>query len=205
MNRYENSVTDLIRNVWEHVGMEYRAGKIPSKQHLSALFLGLLQPSDYDIFIQPKLDLGATCNQLQAKEPDLLLTQENEVKAVIHLNYAPSGGVHFDDSLALLNAFNQASDSCTFPLTRDAKTGTWNEQDRYSIASGCVFGLFSVAWAKTSVFHLDEIHNSDYESLRASGRFIQGQGKISKTGAAFSLITGATSQRLSLDLSHSAA
>lgn len=132
------NIEDAFRKAWVKVGLEYADGAICSERHMQAVLYSELKKSLVvmlcDVHIEPSIE-GINMDTLKGKIPDILISYNNKIVAVIELKYTPTSFPPYKKDVDTLCSFRKHSGSdAIIYLKTDPKTGEWNTFEEFKIA-----------------------------------------------------------------------
>lgn len=173
---------------WQEMKVKYEEGLFCSERHFQAELFHLLYSNpefkkNYKLFIEPIIyDKGDTLTSYELKGiiPDMILSKDEKIVAIIELKYVPHGYVSFEKDIKNLSKFYRIKDTKTlFYLLADKKSGDWDYEKPFTLDSNLVL-IYGLIGNKESycITNPDEIWTSKYTSLDAIPKFAQFNGSI---------------------------
>jgi hypothetical protein len=147
MNTMEEIINLLKSNWGVQIKAEYDKGNVCSERHLQAMLFGLLyttfKDSDYVVWVEPTLD-GEKGAPLKGLIPDLIITKENNIIAVIELKYVPHGFAKFKRDIEKLVEMDCEA-GLSVPLKVIPSSGLWEKDNMFTFSKSTlyVFGVIS--------------------------------------------------------------
>lgn len=159
------SVNNALIEAWIAQRRFYQNGIICSERHLQALLFHELCSrigAEFEIYVEPRLEIKSGDKSLNGKKPDLLIcNKERKVTHMIELKYVPFAYPEYQGDIKKFTDWKKANAQIKFPLKTVANSGQWNYQDLYQIdqQTQTVYGI--IAKADAHAFSLLSEHEID--------------------------------------------
>lgn len=138
-------VSDLLLEIWTGpIKENYSRGKICSERHLQCELYHLLRlNSNLDVWIEPTL-IVKTGDTGRTMKPNLLISQANEILAVLEIKNVPDGEAAYKADVEKLVLF-ESSSTATYHLETDLATGRFKQDVEFKISKHllCVYAAIS--------------------------------------------------------------
>ncbi len=118
-----------LQEVWEQVGEDYKKGLINSESCLQAVLYKVLREKaesmgNAKVFVEPVIDYHESGSP--KLKPDLLLCEDNKIKAIFELKFAPSWYPDVRGDLdKYKNLLNENTNHSPYYAERIPNTGGW--------------------------------------------------------------------------------
>lgn len=184
------SLETSLDNIWKELRKYYMEGKICSERHLQAILFHLMQnettfDQEFQVFIEPKIytkpEEGKK-NVIHGLIPDMLITHNTQIVAVVELKYCPYSYVPTLKDLQTFSRFQSMQNSPTkILLLTDPQTGNYNETG-FTLSVNLLFVYGVIGQEESDAFTLGEILWSDKKYVpQPITRYVYMKGLINKT------------------------
>lgn len=161
-----DKLVEILIELWNTViQASYKKGILCSERHLQAEiyqhFTNRTDTSEYQMWVEPMLELYYKKAENGKFKPDLVITQDLQVICFIELKYIPWRNVNFQYDIDKLAMYQNDNLNKIFPLRTEPITGNWSVVHKYTIAPD-VLTVFAViakyeAWAHGPDSYYEEI------------------------------------------------
>ena len=174
-------LNNILTEIWENnIKDTYEKGEICTEHHLQAELYYQIKNSqklkEYRIWVEPTLDTED--NEIRKKlkiKPDLILTFNNTIQAIIELKFKPDGEVHYTKDIEKFKYFSQKNKPKVAIRTNE-QTGRWDSNKPFQYSHDVLF-VFAVI-AKDDFAHA--LNQSKWEKLKIPSNFLHLVGKINE-------------------------
>lgn len=153
---------EKLKEIWQNIHQEYKKGEICTERHLRAELFHQLKMNlgdDYNIWVEPTLE--ANKENIKVKIiPDLLISKNDRLVAVIELKYKPSREVHFKKDIEKFQHFN--AKYLKIAIETDPNTGNWIKEKELKINDEILFVFAVVANSKAWALKYEKVNENNH-------------------------------------------
>lgn len=156
-----NRIADAFKAVWVQVQTIYYQGRIISERHMQAEIYRLLRANpefdrEYQIWVEPKIEFKQPNidSYLKGTIPDMVITRDEEIVAVVELKYTPLGFLPFEKDVTNLMLFNKLRGNGNYKIALRVNhlTGDYDANHGFSISKDLLLVYCAMARKDSHAF-----------------------------------------------------
>lgn len=187
----EPELIDKLKKIWEKdIKEEYYNERINSERCLQAVLYHYFREclgEKCGIFVEPKFDYKSEeIGGLKNKTPDLVITFEENILAIIELKFVPQGyATYMEDFKKFLSEEKYMGEGVWMQI--DKTTGKWKQDKVFKITKKTVYIFLAVANTESEALYREDVLKMLTSELKynLAEKTYLGSGKIEKSETDF--------------------